>query len=401
MPGAEADVQHSTFRIQRFVLLGTFGLRPKGTLSRRALPLAQALARQGHTVTLLAPPWDWPADAGRKAWIGGVEVVQVRIAGGPLAILLRLLIAIWRRRPTVVYAFKPKGYSGLALWCLWWQRRLGGWRGQLWLDADDWEAGWNERLAYRRLLAMLFAWQEPWCLTHADRVTTASRWLRAYASGLRTDAAHVIHLPNGVEDAQVNRGALAVRSGPPTLLLYTRFVEVTPARVVSIWAQVVQRAPGARLMVVGDETPGGRFPGPQAVSAAHALRTLAAAAGLQASLLVLGWTPALALPGVLAAADVAWAPFADTAVNRARCSVKLAEILAAGLPLVADDVGEAATYVASGLNGLLIQPGADELTVQALCRLLSERPYARALGQEAARRMADAFLWDRLAQRLL
>jgi glycosyltransferase involved in cell wall biosynthesis len=425
---AEGDIQNSEFRIhgvfaentKHFLFVGTFGLRPKGTLSRRALPLAQALARQGHTVTLLAPPWDWPADAGRCAEIGGVEVVQVRVNGGPLTILARLLLAIWRRRPTVVVACKPKGYSGLVLWFLWWQRRLGGWRGPLWLDADDWEAGWNERLAYPRLLALLFAWQEPWCLAHADRVMAASRWLAAYAAAMRRADNQATHLPNGVERASISPGGAFVRSAPPTALLYTRFVEITPARIVRVWAQVVRQLPSARLIVIGDAAPAGEgasaieiAPGERTAgrprrrpprllepSPAAELRARAAAAGLAPSIVVLGWTPTAALPGVLAAADVAWAPLADTAINRARCPVKLVELLAAGLPVVADDVGEASTYITSGVNGLLVAPGSDTLTSQALCRLLINRPLARTLGVAAAHQIAGEFLWDTLVERV-
>ena len=406
--------------------MGTFGLRPKGTLSRRALPWAQALARQGHTVTLLAPPWDWPADAGRRAWVGGVEIVQVRVDGGPLAILARLLLAIWQRRPTVVIACKPKGYSGLVLWWLWWQRRLGAWRGQLWLDMDDWETGWNKRLAYPRPLARFFAWQEPWCLAHADRVTAASRWLAAYAAAARRQSARspdcrtrsasapaqpdcrtrsapapIVHLPNGMDRVSFTGDLTVAPHGPPTALLYTRFVEVTPARIVRVWAQVVRQVPSARLIVIGDATPGGRFERPLTLSPAAALHALATAAELAGSIVVLGWTPATALPGIFAAADVAWAPAADTAINRARCSVKLVEMLAAGLPLVADDVGEVSTYVTPGVNGLLIPPAADALTAQALCQLLTDRPLARSLGLAAARRVAGNFLWDRLVERLL
>ncbi len=419
---AGSRIQPSAFRTQHFLFVGTFGLRPKGTLSRRALPLAQALARRGHAVTLLAPPWDWPADAGRCEQMGGVEVVQVRVNGGPLAILARLLMAIWRRRPTVVVACKPKGYSGLVLWCLWWQRRLGAWRGQLWLDVDDWEAGWNERLAYPRPLAMLFAWQEPWCLAHADRVTAASRWLQVYAAAVRqTNPAdgQVVYLPNGIDRISVSPLAAVVKPGPPTVLLYTRFVEVTPARIVRIWAQVIRQVPSARLIVIGDAAPGaGRAIEIAATvakptcmgyasrseytgSPAADLRARTAAAGLASSIIVLGWTPAAALPGVLAAADVAWAPLADTGINRARCPVKLVELLAAGLPVVADDVGEASTYITSGVNGLLVAPGADARTVQALCQLLTDRAYARNRGQAAAAHVARDFLWDRLVERFL
>jgi len=424
--GAKGYIQRSEFINQHFLFVGTFGLRPKGTLSRRTLPLAQALARRGHAVTLLASPWDWPADAGRCEWIGGVEVVQVRVNGGPLAILARLLMAIWRRRPTVVVAVKPKGYSGLALWCLWRLRRLGAWRGQLWLDADDWETGWNERLAYPRPLAMLFAWQEAWCLAHADRVMAASRWLQVYAAAVRQTNpvdGQVVYLPNGIDRISVSPVAAVAKPGPPTVLLYTRFVEVTPARIVRIWAQVIRQVPLARLIVIGDAAPAGRGVSASAIeiapngrtagrpptwtrrplepSPAAELRARAAAAGLASSIIVLGWTPAAALPGVLAAADAAWAPLADTSINRARCPVKLVELLAAGLPVVTDDVGEASTYITSGVNGLLVAPGADARTAPALCRLLTDRTYAHSLGQAAAARVARDFLWDKLVERFL
>ena len=56
------------------VMIGPFGLQPKATLSVRALPMAKALVARGHSVTLLVPPWDHPADAGREweEWHGDV-----------------------------------------------------------------------------------------------------------------------------------------------------------------------------------------------------------------------------------------------------------------------------------------------------------------------------------------
>jgi len=49
-------------------IFGPFGLRPKSTMRRRALPLGKALAVRGHRVTVIIPPWDWPGDAGRE-WL--------------------------------------------------------------------------------------------------------------------------------------------------------------------------------------------------------------------------------------------------------------------------------------------------------------------------------------------
>ncbi|MER3458571.1 MAG: glycosyltransferase family 1 protein, partial [Chloroflexota bacterium] len=55
----------------RIAMIGPFGLRPKGTIAARALPLAQTLAARGHAVTLILPPWSWPEDAGRTWEEGG------------------------------------------------------------------------------------------------------------------------------------------------------------------------------------------------------------------------------------------------------------------------------------------------------------------------------------------
>ena len=59
------------------LFIGPFGLSPKHTVSGRALPLAQALVRQGHRVRLLIPPWDRPEDSGRTFLLDGVSVEHI------------------------------------------------------------------------------------------------------------------------------------------------------------------------------------------------------------------------------------------------------------------------------------------------------------------------------------
>ncbi|MBC8253938.1 MAG: glycosyltransferase, partial [Ardenticatenia bacterium] len=101
------------------VMVGPFGLRPKGTMSVRALPMAGALSGRGHTVTLLVPPWDHPADAGREWVEDGVRVVSCALPPKlPLLfhalLTLRLVRGAVALSPDVVHFFKPKAYSGLA-----------------------------------------------------------------------------------------------------------------------------------------------------------------------------------------------------------------------------------------------------------------------------------------------
>jgi hypothetical protein len=61
----------------RVVMVGPFGLRRKGTMNARALPVARAVAARGHAVTVLIPPWDSPSEAGRTWEEYGVRVVNV------------------------------------------------------------------------------------------------------------------------------------------------------------------------------------------------------------------------------------------------------------------------------------------------------------------------------------
>jgi len=368
-------------------LLGPFGLRVRGTLWRRALPLGQALARRGHTVTLIAPPWDSPADTGRQWDADGVRVVNTPIAPAP-AITAYLLRALQEAQPDLVHAFKPKGHAGLAVQALWLARRSGKWRGGLVIDVDDWEGagGWNDRAGYPLLARWLFAWQERWGFRRADALTVASRWLEAQAYA--HDARRVLYLPNGV-DAPVPQPTAAAQEhqGPPTALLLTRFVEFKPAQLVEIWGCVAARLPAARLIVAGgalrDE--------------ARVARRLMTAANLDAMVEWLDTVAPPELPALYARADVALFPANANRINRAKSATRLADLLAAGVPVVASRIGEQEAYMVDGETGLLTPPGDDRAVGEALADLLADRARAQRMGQAARRRMAEQFTWTKFA----
>ena len=136
---------------KNIVFIGPFALRPKATMSIRAVPLAKGLVARGHRVTVLIPPWDDPERAGQTWAEDGVQVVNVPLPQGvfrlPLLfhlVLTRALVA-WalQLQPDVVHFFKPKAYAGLAHWVLWWLRRSGRHVIRLVVDTDDWEqASW-------------------------------------------------------------------------------------------------------------------------------------------------------------------------------------------------------------------------------------------------------------------
>jgi glycosyltransferase involved in cell wall biosynthesis len=410
----------------RLVLIAPFATQPKATTSARVLPLARALAERGHDVTVLVPPYDCPQEGGLTYAHGRAQVETLPVPAGVAETSLRqavlqprLAIQLARRTielcPDVVHIFKPKAVSGLAQVLLWYMgrrrsltrlpspRRGGAASGAslaVVLDTDDWEGdgGWNEYERYPWWQKLACDRQERWGLGHADAVTVASRTLEAQAWSHRQPPARVVYLPNGLaaEDFPGWQGADPVAARQrfdlgqaPVLLLYTRFFEFAPPRVIAVLERVRLAVPEVRLLVVG----AGKF------GQEHDLAALARARGLAGSVSLAGWQEPAALPGCLAAADVALFPADDNLANRAKCSVKLLQAMWLGLPVVADRVGQLAEYVRDGESGLLADPADPAEMASAAVRLLHDSPLATRLGKAARSRVEQSFSWSTLASR--
>ncbi len=382
----------------RIVFIGPFGLRPRGTMSVRARPLAHALAARGHAVTLLLPPWQNPQDAGRCWEEAGVRVENIPLP--PRVPLLFHLLMVWRLaaralalRPDVIHLFKPKAYSGLAHFLLALRPRAR--RPRLVVDSDDWEGpgGWNDmtdpasgRPLYTPAQRRFFAWQERWGLTHADAVTVASRTLESLVWALGVPPGQVFYVPNGWSGTEAPPAPRA-DEGPPVILLYTRFFEFPVSRVVSLLRRVRERVPQARLRVVGE----GLF-GEEA-----RLLEEARQAGLAEAVEYVGWVDPDRLPDIFARATLAMYPFDDTLINRAKCPVKLLDLLGAGVPVVAEEVGEIREAIRHGETGWLVPPGDEAAFAEAVLRLLEDPDLRRRLGLQAARDIRGRRSWNHLA----
>ncbi len=441
----------------RIALVAPFGLRAKGTARARALPLGRVLAGRGHTVALFVPPYDSVEDSGRQwreevgsggsvrspATAGsevvarsgdrlqqgnGVDVINITLppgrqgAGWHLRLGWRLFLAVRGWRPDVVHVFKPKGPSGLVGALLWLSRRgkpwcalSGAWaasrRPRLIVDSDDWEGpgGWNDdpRAGYSPAQRRFFAWQEHYGLSHADAWTVTSECLRqrAIAFGAAPDRVFVMH--NGVAAAGGQEsGVRSQESGvsgqesavsgqqsqianqkskiknQKSAVLYTRFAGVRAADVAAVWSLVREQLPEARLVVVGRGLAGEET-------------KLVGRPGIE----VRGWVEPAELPGVLAGATLAIAPWADTPSNRARHSAKIMELMAAGLPVVATAVGELPATL--GEAGVLVPPGDTAAFAAAVAALLADPERAAVLGRAARERVRNRFDWDVLVETAL
>jgi glycosyltransferase involved in cell wall biosynthesis len=378
----------------------------------RALPMAKALAARGHRVAVLLPPWQNPEDAGRRWEEDGVVVENIPLpASAPglfhVATAFRLARRTLALQPDVVHLFKPKAYSGLVHWLL--ARLPRRRRPRLVVDADDWEGpgGWNELADYTPLQRRVFAWQERWGLTHADAATVASRTLESLAWAMGVPPDRVFYVPNGVRE--VRRATDEERKPGPRILLYTRFFEFPVSRVIQVFQLVRERVPEAQLLVVGEGLFGeeedlfrlaaaeGLEVARPASDGSELLPTVPPAVSEDASdVIYTGWLPSEALPTTFARADVAIYPFDDTLINRAKCAVKLLDLLAAGVPVVAEAVGQNREVIRHGETGLLVEPGDAASFAESVVRLLETPARRRRMGGAAVRDVETRFAWREL-----
>jgi glycosyltransferase involved in cell wall biosynthesis len=386
----------------KVVMVGPFGLSPRGTMSRRALPLARELAARGHGVKLVLPPWDCPQESGRRWEESGVAVCNISLPPaapvlGHAGILARLMTEVRRSRPDVVHFFKPKGYAGMAQAILWHLRSTGLIEGRLVLDSDDWEGpgGWNDLGHYSTLQKRVFRWQETWGMRHCDALTVASRELERRAHALAVPGDRVFYVPNGVGSSAGARGTVSgtgVRSqwdlgDDPVVLLYTRFFEFRTERLLDVFERVLERVPAVRLLAVGAGLDGQEYE----------FLGLAERARLGSRVVYAGWQEPPELLGYFAAADLAICPLEDSLLNRCRCPAKITDLMAAGVPVVAESVGEVGRYIQHLSSGLLVTPGDQDAFAEGIVRLLEDEALRSALGRQAKRRALERFSWARLA----
>ncbi len=384
------------------VFLSPFGIRPKGTMIARMLPLADSLQRLGHHLSIVAPPYTNPEDSGKCEIVRGVCIRNVELAraSGAMAapvLAWRMYRAAMDEKPDIVHLFKPKGYGGLAAMILVMFRRMGIRQPHLFVDMDDWEGrgGMNDLHSYSPTERALFQFQEEWIPLQARGVTVASRTLQTKGWGMGIPHKRLLYLPNCVEDLPIGDGQavrqrLRIPPNAPVLLLYTRFFEFSQEKLHFLFAEIFRRVPNVRFLVVGK----GRN------NEEELLLAKGVELGFAPALVMGGWLEPEDIPSYLAAGDVAVYPFSDTLINRSKCPAKLTELLRAGIPVVADSVGQLAEYIKPGVSGVLCNPDSWQDMADDLSGLLLDPLKRQEIGAAGRSYLLDQFSWERFAEQL-
>jgi glycosyltransferase involved in cell wall biosynthesis len=383
----------------KIVFLAPFGIRPKGTVLARMVPLAAELQTLGAEVVIIAPPYTNPEDSGRVEDVRGVRLVNVRLpdAGKAVSALIlawRMLKAALAERPDLVHLFKPKGYGGIAAMLMIAIRRLGLRLPPVFVDTDDWEGkgGMNELHCYSKAERLVFDFQERWLLPNSRALTVASRELERMALAAGVAARRLLYLPNCVEAVEPGAGdgvrrRLGIPGDLPVLLLYTRFFEFNQEKLHNILAEIRRQLPQVRFLVVGKGRHGEE----------ERLLQAAATLGFADVLHVAGWIEPAELPDYLAVGEVAIYPFDDNLVNRCKCPAKLTELLRSAVPVVADRVGQLSEYIEDGEGGILCQPDDWRQMASAAVELLRDPARRQEMGKRARGSILERFNWHRYA----
>lgn len=239
-----------------------------------------------------------------------------------------------------------------------------------------------EEAAWRGLrLAGVARARERRALTAAHLRVAVSDEVAAAIAGEAGDVRTLV-VPNGVDARMFARmpspqEARARLGLPPRGALIGFTGSLRPWHGLDVAIEALPHlSPDVRLVVAGD--------GP----VRDGLVDLAARVGVAERVVWLGQVPHAEIPAVLAAVDVAVAPYPRLA-GFGFSPLKLVEYMASGTPVVASDIGQIRPLLGDGRLGRLTAPG-DPAALARACRAVLASPGRAAATGAAAREVALA-----------
>ncbi len=231
---------------------------------------------------------------------------------------------------------------------------------------------------------------ESYLFSVADHVLVPSAALRPYviACGARSGGVRVI--PNAASLTLLRAARPARRAGDPFVVGFLGSLKPWHGldRLLRAFRRLYKRNPDYRLLIAGD--------GPLRGELERAARQT----GLARAVEFTGEFDHARAAELLARMDVGTAPY-----SRLRdfyfSPLKVFEYMAAGVPVVASEIGQIADVVTHERTGLLHRPAAIEEMAAAIERLRRDPEMAQRLAAAARRVVARRFTWEGNADRVL
>ncbi|HOE63595.1 MAG TPA: glycosyltransferase [Candidatus Sumerlaeota bacterium] len=393
----------------------------------RALKFAHFLAAKGHDVTFMPSSNRWYKP--KKYQAGKVKIIEspswsfvIGIDDGwsPLGILYRIWTAL-KKKYDVVYGFSHKPIDFIAAyaakilrgsfyisdWCDWWGK------GGLFENIKHFR-DMNPNLSptrkwilemYDRIEANL----EEFVPRRADLVTVICQALNDRAVEIGIAPERLLKLVSGADTENVRPmdkdkareeiGLSALLAGSNAAILgYTANYHLDESLLLETMSLVCRKKIDAKLLVVGAE-----FRTPDEQMKKWGLKIFDAESGepmaKEHNIIHFGRRPFRDVPAYLAASDILLLPMTDIIYNRGRWPHKIGDYLAAGRPIVANDVGDIPILLRGRDAGLIAASDAQDFADKIIEMIQAKTRWAE-FGANA-RKIAETELdWNTIGERL-